>query len=158
MSSTSSRPASSSDSSSLYLEACLFAALSLCTWLCPVHALLAPLLANRRALTGAEGLAGRAPSLERRERSWRGRAMLTDCGASRGDSPSRTPTHVLAVKRSATLRQRSHLHWHLLPTLTCLLKPQTPLETRGGTSANMTQQTKQKTARCCQLADRRCVS
>lgn len=75
-SSTSCSPSSSS-SSSQYLDA-LFDTRSLCTLLCPVHALLAPLLANRQLLMEAEGVTNWAPDLYRRERSRRGRAMLTD--------------------------------------------------------------------------------
>lgn len=72
LSSTSSKscsPYSSSDISSLYLGA-LFDALSLRTWLCPILDPLAPLLANRQLFVGV-----REPSLDRRERTWRGRAI-----------------------------------------------------------------------------------
>lgn len=74
LSSTSSSPSSSSDISLLYLEA-LFDTLSLCTWLCPIHALLASLLANLQPLMEAGEMTDRAPSLERRERTWRRRAI-----------------------------------------------------------------------------------
>lgn len=74
-SSKSSSPGSSSQLSSLYLGP-VFDALSLCIRLCPCHALLASLLENRQLLVESDGAADRASSLERSERSRRGRAIL----------------------------------------------------------------------------------
>lgn len=74
LSSTSSKfssSASSSNMSSLYLGSPSL--LSLWTWLCPIQTL----LENRQLLGGTDGATDRAPSLERSDRTCRGRAMLT---------------------------------------------------------------------------------
>lgn len=70
LSSTPSKPRSSSDTSSLYLGA-RFDTRSLFTWLCPIHALLATLLANLQLWLDTD----RSPSLESRQSTCRDRAM-----------------------------------------------------------------------------------